>query len=303
MLNVSTRTETNNNDVATVEQCLEKPSLEEVEIAVEMLKGGKAPGEDSIMSEHLKQGGSPVMVRLKQLINKVWKEETIPKPWQVSILCPIYKKRDVMDCKNQRGIFLFNISYKVLSNIILNRLKPYVKEIVGDYQASFIAGKSPTDQIHIIKQITEKSHEFDKDVYLLFVDFKQAYDSIIRSTLWNKMIQLGIPAKLVRMVRIYMLDSRCKVKFNSTISEELTINTGLRQCDALSPVLFNISLESVIRRIIQNKPQGLNTGQEKQIILAAYADDVVVIAETEDNLMRTTEILSEEAGKIGLIIN
>jgi len=125
-------------------------------MAVEMLKGRKAPGEDSIMSELLKQGGSTVMLRIKQLINKVWKEETIPKPWQVSVLCPIYKKGDVMECKNYRGISLLNTSYKVLSNIILNRLKPYAKEIVGDYQAGFIAGKSTTDQIHIIKQMTRR---------------------------------------------------------------------------------------------------------------------------------------------------
>jgi hypothetical protein len=79
------------------------------------------------------------------------------------------------------------------------------------------------------------------------------------------MIKLGIPAKLIRMVKICMLDSRCKVKFNSAISEEFTVNTGVRQGDALSPVLFNIASELVIRRITQNKPQGLNIGQGKQI--------------------------------------
>jgi hypothetical protein len=61
-----------------------------------------------------------------------------------------------------------------------------------------------------------------------------------------------------------MLDSRCKVKFNSVISEEFTVNTGVRQGNALSPVLFNIALESIIRRITQNKPQGLNTYRTKK---------------------------------------
>jgi len=93
MLNVSTQTETSGNNVVIVERYLEKPSLEEVKMAVGMLKGGKAPGEVSIMTELLKKGGSTIMMNLKQLINKIWKEETIPKPWQVSVLCPIYKKR------------------------------------------------------------------------------------------------------------------------------------------------------------------------------------------------------------------
>jgi retron-type reverse transcriptase len=92
-------------------------------------------------------------------------------------------------------------------------------------------------------------------VYLLFVDLKQAYNSIVRDTLWNEMIQLGISAKLVRMFKACMINSRYKVKFNSVISEEFTVNTGVRQGDVLSPVLFNIALESVIRRLLQSEPQ------------------------------------------------
>jgi len=78
----------------------------------------------------------------------------------------------------------------VLSNVLLNRLKLYIKEIIGDYQAGFIVGKSTVDQIHVIKQIIEKSHEFDdKDVHLLFVDFMTAYDSVNRERLWKVMDQ------------------------------------------------------------------------------------------------------------------
>jgi len=116
------------------------------------------------------------------------------------------------------------------------------------------------------------------------------------------MVQLGIPAKLVRRVKACMQNSRCKVKFNSVLSEEFTVNTGVRQGDALSPVLFNIALESVVREILQNEPQGLNIGQGKQISLVAYADYIVVITETEYSLKRTTEILIAAAKKIGLII-
>lgn len=72
------------------------------------------------------------------------------------------------------------------------------------------------------------------------------------------MTQLGIPAKLVRMVKTFMLNSRCKVKFNSVISEEFTVNTRIRQ-NALSPILFYIELESVVKGILQSEPQGLNT--------------------------------------------
>jgi len=64
-----------------------------------------------------------------------------------------------------------------------------------------MTGKSSLDQIHIINQVTEKSHEFDKDIQLLFVDFKAAYDSINRNKLWNVICDLGIPEKLMRLIR------------------------------------------------------------------------------------------------------
>jgi len=69
-----------------------------------------------------------------------------------------------MDCQNYRGISLFNLSYKVLSNVLLNKVKPYAKEIIGDYRAGFTHSKSTVDQIHTIKQIMEKSHKFNQDI-------------------------------------------------------------------------------------------------------------------------------------------
>lgn len=72
------------------------------------------------MSELLKEGGSTLIMNLKQLINKIWIEETMPKPWQVSVLlCTIYKKLDVIDFKNYKVISLLNAPYKDLSNTIV----------------------------------------------------------------------------------------------------------------------------------------------------------------------------------------
>lgn len=70
---------------------------------------------------------------------------------------PNLQKGDIIICKNCREISIINTSYKVFSNIILNRLVPYVKEIVRENQSGFTTGKSTTDRIHIIEQITEKN--------------------------------------------------------------------------------------------------------------------------------------------------
>jgi len=82
---------------------------------------------------------------------------------------------------NYRGILLLDTAYKVLSIAILRRLEMYAKDIVGEYQCGFKKGKSTTDHIHTLM---EKYYEYNKDLHIiLFVDFKQAYDSINREQL------------------------------------------------------------------------------------------------------------------------
>jgi len=160
-----------------------KPTTEEIVMAIEMLKNGKASGEDDITTELLRKSGKTVMKKLEQIIIKAWREELIPEAWNLSILCPIYKKEDIMNCNNYRGISLLDTSYKVSSNVLLNKLKPNGDEMVGEYQGGFRRGKSTVDQIHIIKQAMEKCYEYNQELFMLFVDYKQAYDSINRESL------------------------------------------------------------------------------------------------------------------------
>jgi hypothetical protein len=73
---------------------------------------------------------------------------------------PIYKKGDKTDCNNYREISLLSIAYRILCNILLARLTPYVNEIIGDYQCGFRRNRSTADQIFYIRQILEKKWEY-----------------------------------------------------------------------------------------------------------------------------------------------
>jgi len=74
------------NELPTVEQLLENPSISAVETGLSMLKNGKAPGEDEIVSECLKKGGTCLLNQLHKLINIIWEQEEIPESWRVSVL-------------------------------------------------------------------------------------------------------------------------------------------------------------------------------------------------------------------------
>jgi hypothetical protein len=70
-------------------------------------------------------------VKYYVLINSIWNKEKVPEQWNESIIVPVHKKGDKIDCSNYRGISLLSTSYKILSNILLSRLSPYTDEIIG----------------------------------------------------------------------------------------------------------------------------------------------------------------------------
>jgi hypothetical protein len=98
--------------------------------------------------------------RIYELIVQIWNEERIPPSWAEALICPIYKKGYVQNCKNSREISLVNTAYKVLSTVLYGRLKPHANKIIGQYHCGFREGASTTDQIQILRQILEKTMEF-----------------------------------------------------------------------------------------------------------------------------------------------
>jgi hypothetical protein len=143
---------------------VEDPTLEEVRDSLKNLKNNKAPGTDNIPAELLKYGGNELMKSIYELIILVWGKEQIPKEWCKSIIFPIHKKGDKLNCPNYRGLALLCAACKVLTSIIRRRLEPYVENTLGEYQGGFRAGRSTTDQLFTVKQTLEKCWEFNINV-------------------------------------------------------------------------------------------------------------------------------------------
>jgi hypothetical protein len=119
---------TGNNEISEVEEI----KIEDVENAIRNLKNNKAAGRDGIHSELIKYGGNKLLNRIYELARQIWEEEGIPEEWRETIIVPIHKKGDRDKCKNYRGITLGNAAYKILMNIILDKIKSYIEKITGN---------------------------------------------------------------------------------------------------------------------------------------------------------------------------
>ena len=100
----------------------------------------------------------------------MWEEERVPEEWKETIIVCIYKKGDRGGCEN----------YKILANVILEKIKPYIEKITGDYQNGFRDGRSVIDNIFVLKIINKKIWEYNQKVQYLFIGFQKAYESTHR---------------------------------------------------------------------------------------------------------------------------
>jgi sorting nexin-29 len=93
----------------------------------------------------------------------------------------------------------------------------------------------------------EKAWKLNVEVQCLFIDFKAAYYTIRRNEVCKAMAELGMPLKLIRLVKATVTATTSQIRLKATLLEPLEIHNGLRQGDALACLLFNVALEKAIR--------------------------------------------------------
>jgi hypothetical protein len=121
-----------------------EPSLVEVEIAIGKFKNYKSPGTDQIPAELIKARGEILCSEVHKPICCIWNKKNLPQQWKESIIIPIHEKGDKTGCNNYSGISPLSTGYKILSNILLARLTPYVNEVIRDHQCGFLRNRSTT---------------------------------------------------------------------------------------------------------------------------------------------------------------
>ena len=133
-----------------------------------------------------------------QLITIALEVGFVPQPWKDASIVTIYKKGDRTNCGNYRGISLLSIAGKIFARIVLNRLSTHITpEVVPEIQCGFIGNRSTVDMIFCLRQLQEKCIEQDRPLYMVFVDFSKAFDTVGRTGLLLK--KYGCPEKFTTM--------------------------------------------------------------------------------------------------------
>ena len=279
------------------------PSKTEITKAIKSMKSGKAAGPDGIPPEALKADIQTSTDMLHPLLTKIWEQEQLPEDWKRGHLVKLPKKGDLSLCTNWRGIMLLSIPGKVLSRILLERVKNALDKKFRDEQAGFRQDRSCTDHIATMRIIIEQSLEWQSSLYTVFVDFQKAFDSVDRDVIWKLMHHYGYPSKFVNIIKEMYEDATCRVIHDGKLTEPFTVQTGVRQGCLLSPVIFLMVVDWIMRQCTTGYRTGIQWTFTKQLEDLDFADDVTLLSHRKKDAQEKLSRMAEEAKKTGLNIN
>lgn len=290
------------NDKQEIELIKKEEMLE----AIRKLKLGKASGRDNIQPEMIKYMGEEGTKKLTEIMNEAIKSKKVPKEWNSGIILPIYKNGDKRECNNYRGITLSSIPGKILARIMEKRIRNKIEKTIEDTQCGFRGGRSTQDLIFVIRQACEKLINKNRDIHVCFIDLEKAFDRIRREDIWTTLEKRGIDKETIEVVRALYKNNRNIVRTNNEESKEFITEIGVKQGCVLSPLLFSVVIDEAIKEA-KKKMKKLKLGywkmKETQLTELMFADDMAILADSEENLQFNLDILNKELNKINMKIN
>ena len=240
-------------------------TLTELENAINRA-GNTAPGPDEIHYHFFKHLGPNGKQKLLQAFNHAFSTHTYPDTWFHSHIIPIQKPhKNTSFVDSYRPISLTNTIHKIFERIIKHRLLYIIKteNLIIPEQCGFTPGRSTTDNLIRITADIKESITNKKTTAALFLDLKNAYDTLNITTLLQH-LRKKIKGHLIHYLNNYLTRRTFQVKYLGSLSSIKTPTTGLIQGAVLSPILFIIALNSTLTHVPHPSK------------IALYADDIVI---------------------------
>ena len=186
----------------------------------------KASGGDGIPVELFQILKDDAVKVLHSICQQIWKSQQWPQDWKRSVFIPIPKKGNPKECSNYHTIALILHASKVMLKILQARLQQYVNHKLPDVQAGFRKGRGNRDQIANIRWIIAR--EFQKNIYLCFIDYPKDFDSVDHTKLWKSLKKMGILDHLTCLLRNLYAGQEATVRIGHGTTD--WFQTGKRVC-------------------------------------------------------------------------
>ena len=278
---------------------------EEALIALKNMKNNKSPGSDGFTTEFIKFFWRDLGDFLIRSINYSYVEGELSATQKEGLITCIPKgDKDKQYLKNWRPISLLNVSYKLFSSCIANRIKTVLPDIINEDQTGFVSGRFIGENIRNLYDLLYNTEINRIPGLLLLIDFEKAFDSLEWSFIQKTLAFFNFGESIQKWVNLFYTNIKSCVLVNGQISNWFNILRGCRQGDPLSPYIFILCAE-VLAIMIRNNPNisGVKIGGIEYLI-SQYADDTTLSLDgSEKSLLYTLKVLKFYADASGLRIN
>ena len=258
------------------------------------LSKGKATGPDGLANDTISAAPTELKRLLHTFLCCLWKAAYTPTCWAKSHTCLLYKRGDNRDLGSYRPIAMANILGKIWTGTLARALAYFAetRHILSTTQEGFRTKKNSLRQVRNVVNAIEDAHLHHKNIYLLFVDFSNAFNTVQHLTLQLIMQWEGIPPHMCRCVASLYANASTQIITPAGLTAEIPITRGTLQGDTLSPLLFLLYLEPLLRWLHQGN-RGYHFGclspaanAQHQLSGAAFADDLATITNNIQDMQK-----------------
>ena len=278
-------------------------SPKELEDACKMLKNNKAVGIDQISNEMIKSAMPMISEILRKIFNAVLCNKHYPYEWKKGVIVNLFKSGNANFTDNYRGLTINSCLAKVFNNILNIRLNEFIEKnkILSEVQIGFKKKARTSDHLYIVNTIMRKFKHLKKKLFMCFVDFRKAYDSVWREALMYKLLGYDIKGNFFGVIEEMYKGGEACIKNDGFLSEWFPCGRGVRQGDVLSPNLFNLYINDIPNLFIDDNDSPVIG--DKIIHCLLYADDLVLFSQTPDGLQEKLNKLDKYCKKWDLSVN
>ncbi|XP_046640334.1 uncharacterized protein LOC124324536 [Daphnia pulicaria] len=271
----------------------------EVSFRLQRMKN-TAPGPDGARYSGLRRV-DPGCHTLALIYSRCLRIAKVPAAWKESTTVLIFKAGDRENLGNWRPLTLGNTIAKLYSGVIADRISRWAEEghRISPQQKGFTRHDGCLEHNFLLQAAINQARRTGQELCVAWLDLANAFPSVPHSHIFGTLNLLGLPAELISVVQDLYIDTTTRGMTSSGLTAPIPISSGVKQGCPLSPVIFDLAMEPIIRAVMALKPLSFKLGLIDLLILA-FADDLALLAKNEAALQRQLDVATETAEWCGL---